>query len=167
MSELGLPVRQRRSSQAITRARRDTQRAVSCSPSWITRNPRNRSTARLASGRWYLCERSPVELEGAAPRRARLLVAGRLGILEGRFEEPVTKARVDVELVLNSGGLERLPQLFDVLHPGARILIAPVAEDRAVHLRRDLDRCGIGARIRGKSVVRDGRGAVVAPRREQ
>ena len=49
-------------------------------------------------------------------------------------------AGVDVELVLHNRRFERRAQLLDVVHPCARILIAPVAEDRAVHLRRDLDR---------------------------
>src|SRR2546426_11768384 len=64
-------------------------------------------------------ETTPVELERPRPRSAGLLVARRLGVLERGLEEAVAQAGVDMELVLDTGLLERRTKLFDVVHPRA------------------------------------------------
>src|SRR5438093_7482908 len=105
-------------------------------------------------------EATAVEIERALPRGARLLVAGRLGVLERRFEEAVTEAGIDVELVFHPGRFDDRAQLLDIVHARTLVLIATVAEDRAVHLRRDLDRRRVGPGVGRKAVVRDRRGAI-------
>src|SRR5206468_11849857 len=85
-------------------------------------------------------EAPPVEVECSLPGGAGLLVRGSLLVVEEGLEEPVPKARIDVELVLDARGQQPRGQLLDVLHADTTVLIAPVAEDRTVHLRRHLDR---------------------------
>src|SRR5207249_6162070 len=107
-----------------------------------------------------------VELERAPPRGARLLVSGRLGVFERRLQEAMSEPGINVELVRHVGGLERCAKLLDVVHSRAAVLVTPVAEDRAVHLRSELDRRCRATCISRKAVVRDRRRDVAAPRAE-
>ena len=74
---------------------------------------------------------------------------------------------IDVELVLHAGRFERRAQLRDIVRTDAFVLIAPVPKDGAVHFGRDLDRRGVGTRVGRETVIRDGRGNVVASGCEQ
>src|SRR5687768_10673678 len=103
----------------------------------------------------------PPELESPLPRLARLLVSRCALLVEGRLQEPVAEALVDVERVLDTGGLQLLVEGSHVLHPDPGILVTPLAEDRAAHLVGDLERRRRRQRVlaaaRGEAVVADGR----------
>src|SRR6267378_1868034 len=90
----------------ITRGDGGPKRSTVCS-----RLRRERTSERLkcarpsARGGRDSREGTPIELERAAPRSARLFVAGRLLVFERRLEEAVTEAGIDVELMLHAGPL--------------------------------------------------------------
>ena len=79
----------------------------------------------------------------------------------------MAQAGIDVELVLDLGLVERGTKPFDVVHARTGVLIAPVAEDRATHLRREVNRRRVGARVGREAVVRDRCGDALFPGREQ
>src|SRR5919202_5769768 len=104
-----------------------------------------------------------IEVDGARPGVAGLLVGRVLGVEARRRQEPVPQARVDLVLEVDAALLEGPRVLLDVVHPHAGVLVAPEREDGSLDLvdllqRRDWP----AARLLGGA----GREAVEAHRRQ-